>query len=532
VGDSSVIGFSSCESCGSSDANAMYSDGHSYCFSCGKPTKANNGELVVIEKKSKDLIDTTPITKSTRGITPDTFKFWKYHEGEFSGQRVHVANHYRKNKLVGQKIRMRGKDFRVLGNLEPLYGMWLWPKGSAKKIVITEGELDALSVSQVQANKWPVVSVPNGASGASRSIKDALDYLESFSEIVLLFDNDTPGIKAAEECAKLFSPGKCKIARLPEKDANDMLVSGKAAELTRAIWNAEAYKPHGIVTLADVYDDVLIPVEMGYSYPWQGLTDLTFGRRLNESLFIGAGTGVGKTTFVLEMLNHDAHNLKLKTGIIPLEQTPKKFFQRLAGTLGNKKFHKPSDGSWDADTLRDTLALMNSDNIFVYDSKGSRDWDDIKVMIRYLALGAGCTSIYLDNITGLRGASGEKNQDFIDRVSSDIASLVIELPIMLTVVSHLATPESGSHEEGARVKLREFKGSRTLAAEAHNALGLERNQQDETKKNVTTVRVLKDREMGEATGQTILLKYDHEIGRMIEIEDIKEDIFDSEVDEF
>jgi twinkle protein len=38
-------------------------------------------------------------------------------------------------------------------------------------LTITEGEIDALSVSQAQGNKWPVVSVPTGAKGAVKPLR-------------------------------------------------------------------------------------------------------------------------------------------------------------------------------------------------------------------------------------------------------------------------------------------------------------------------------------------------------------------------
>ena len=46
-----------------------------------------------------------------------------------------------------------------------------------------------------------------------------------------MFDNDEPGKIAAQECSKLFTPGKCKIATLPRKDANEMWSRGKVQNL-------------------------------------------------------------------------------------------------------------------------------------------------------------------------------------------------------------------------------------------------------------------------------------------------------------
>lgn len=56
-------------------------------------------------------------------------------------------------------------------------------------------------------------------------------------------------------------------------------------------------------------------------------------------------------------------------------------------------------------------------------------------------------------------------------------------------------------------------------------IGLERNQQaeDEDERQTTTLRILKDRYTGQATGKTILLGYDSETGRLFEKEEEAED---------
>ena len=126
----------------------------------------------------------------------------------------------------------KGKEFRWRGSASEavLFGQTLWRRGG-RKVIVTEGEIDCLSISQLQGNKWPVVSLPNGSSSGAKYIRASLEWLESFDEVVFAFDMDEPGQKAAKECALLLSPGKAKIARLPMKDANECLVAGKGPSL-------------------------------------------------------------------------------------------------------------------------------------------------------------------------------------------------------------------------------------------------------------------------------------------------------------
>ena len=88
-----------------------------------------------------------------------------------------------------------------------------------------------MSISQLQNNKYPVVSVPNGANAAKKDIKKQLEWLLQFKEVVLCFDNDKVGSEAAQEVASLFPPKFVRIVNLPEKDANDMLTKGRSLEL-------------------------------------------------------------------------------------------------------------------------------------------------------------------------------------------------------------------------------------------------------------------------------------------------------------
>src|SRR5690606_5630789 len=210
----------------------------------------------------------------------ETCRKFGYFVGEFNGKTVQVAPYYNKEgQLVAQKVRFPNKDFITTGDFKKvsLFGSQLWGSGG-KKLVITEGEIDAMTVSQLQGHKWPVVSVPNGAQGAANSIKDNLEWVMSFEEVILMFDMDDPGRKAAVKVAELLPPGKAKIASLPLKDANECLVQGKGEEVIRAIWNAREYRPDGIVDIDELIEEIEKPIEMGLPWCFPTLTKHTYGR--------------------------------------------------------------------------------------------------------------------------------------------------------------------------------------------------------------------------------------------------------------
>ena len=519
--DSVFLFHEPCPECSSSDAGSRYSDGHFFCFACQHyehgdgdgPTHNHSGK-----KHMEGLLTGEFKSLPKRGLTEDTCRKFGYQVGRDKNDTlVQIAPYYDEaGSVVAQKIRYANKDFKFIGEPKKatLFGSNIWNNG--KKLVITEGEIDAMSVSQAQNNKWPVVSIPNGAQGAKKSLAKCLDYLNGFEEVILMFDQDEHGRKAAVECAELFQPGKCKIASLPLKDANECLQAGREQDIIQAIWNAKPYRPDGLVSVADLMDELTKPVEIGYPWWLQPLTDLTFGRRNGEIYGVGAGTGVGKTDFLTQQIAYDIATLNMKVGTLFLEQKPTETAKRVAGKIKGRRFHVPNSG-WSKEELVDAVQELNG-KLVMYDSFGETEWDVIKGKIRFMAVAEGIELIYLDHLTAMANTADEKGS--LEQIMKEMAGLANELGIIITFVSHLTTPEGKPHEEGGRVTIRHFKGSRAIGFWSYLMLGLERDQQadDATSRQTTTLRVLKDRYTGQATGHTFYLGYDGGTGLLSQIE--------------
>ena len=400
-----------------------------------------------------------------------------------------------------------------------LYGQWLWSSGG-RKIIVTEGEIDAMTLSQAQNHKWPVVSIKSGAQGAKKDIAKHIEWLCTFDEVIFCYDNDEPGREAANACALLLPPGKAKIAQLPLKDANDMYVEGRTRELIDLVtWKAQPYRPDCIVTIADIREEVLTPPEEGLPWWMRGLTEVTFGRRYGECYALGAGTGVGKTDWLTQQIEFDVNTLNQKVGLFYFEQPPAETVKRIAGKFAGRRFHVP-DGTWTQDELVGALdGLEQDERIYLYQHFGVAQWDIIAANIRYLHAAHGVRIFYLDHLTALATGQGDNEREELERIMSEIGSLVQELGIILHFVSHLATPEGKPHEEGGRVTIRHFKGSRAIGFWSFFMFGLERDQQaaDPEEAQRTSPRVLKDRITGQSTGKTFILGYDAKEGRLFEM---------------
>lgn len=518
--DSELICKEACPHCGSSDANALYTDGHHFCFSCNTYTPSEDEPVTTAIAQPKTF---EPLIGEVRALTKrklslDTCKMWGYTVGEMNGQPVQIANYKdTKGHIVGQKIRFPNKEFIFKGDTKKsgLYGQHLWRDGG-KQIVITEGEIDAMSLSQALQNRWPVVSVINGAAGAKKNLSQNIEWLENFDSIILMFDQDEPGQKASEECALLFTPGKAKIAKLPLKDPNEMLQAGRVKELTDCMWEAKVHRPDGILSGEDLWELVsTVDHVESADYPYNGMNEKTHGLRKGEIVTVTAGSGIGKSQLTREF----AYSLLKQgetIGYIALEESVKRTALGLMAIELNKPVHL-GEAEVDEKELKDAFTnTVGSGRVYLYDHWGSTDSDNLLAKIRYLVRACGCGYIILDHLSIVVSGMGDGDERrLIDNTMTKLRTLTEELQCGLILVSHLKRPEGKGHEEGAATSLAQLRGSAAIAQLSDMVVGLERNQQDSDNPNLTTVRILKNRWSGE-TGVACHLEYSKETGRMTE----------------
>ena len=514
--ESEFVMHTPCGVCGSSDANSLYSDSHTYCFACETYGQSQE-EAKMVELKPVDFLTGTHEVLVKRCLTEKTVKFWNYETTTINGNVAQVANHKTKDgKTVAQKIRTAGKEFSVRGSMKEadLYGQWLW-RDKGKSVTIVEGELDALAMSQAFDHKWPVVSIKTGAAGAKKDIKQAIEWLEGFESVVFMFDNDEVGQKAALECAALLSPRKAKIAKLPLKDASEMVMAGRHAELVDAFWGAREFAPDGIINGVDLWEEVSTEKDVfSTPYPYSGLNEKIGGCRLGEIVTVTAGSGLGKSQLTREFAYH-LLNEGATIGYVALEESSKRTAQGLMSLHLNKLVHLQDVPKEELKEAFD--ATLGTGRVFMYDHWGSTESDNLLGRIRYLARGCGCQYIILDHISiVVSGIEGGDERRIIDNMMTNLRSLTEELNIGMIVVSHLRRPSGDKgHEEGVMTSLSQLRGSAAIAQLSDIVIGLERNQQDAETSNQTTVRILKNRWSGE-TGVAGQLMYSKETGRMSE----------------
>jgi twinkle protein len=501
--ESEFVRHMPCNKCGSSDGNSLYSDGHTYCFVCHDRTGGDNDVIHNRNVTSKAHLTGSAERLHKRKISEKTCKFYQIYR---DGNVLRFPYYDESGVLQGVKIKTKQKDFRYEGvPTDTLFAQHRFPN-TGKRIVVTEGELDAASCYEAMGG-WPMVSLPHGAASAKKDIQKQIPLFQGYEEIVLFFDGDDPGRKAAEEAASVLPAGKVSIARLEGfKDPSEALQADDAEAIRKAIWDAKPFRPDGLVdgkTLLEVVTTPQPPCD--HEYPFKGLNKKLHGIRYGELTTFTAGTGAGKTS----IMRHIATDLLQKgesVGILELEASNRRTALGLMSTAVGKNF---SIGEHDEAELKEAFhnSIANW-NLYLFDGFGSFDPELIYNRIEYLASGLECRVIFLDHLSILlSGLSGDERR-MIDSTMTKLRSLVERTGIALFLVSHLrrSNNDSNAHEEGGRVSLSQLRGSHSIAQISDNLVGLEVDQQSEGGRSPTTVRILKNRYSGE-TGTCGTLDY-------------------------
>ena len=490
----------------------MYTDGHSYCFSC-QTYIPGEGDLHTHQMQTNVNFKGSAQRLQKRRISEAVCQFFKIYRDEAYLRFPYFDS---SGRLKGFKVKTKNKDFKYEGETtDTLFGQHLFPN-SGKRIVITEGELDAASCYQAMEN-WPMVSLPHGAASAKKDIQKQIPFLQGYQEIILFFDKDEAGLRATEQVATLLPQGTVKIAHLadPYKDASDALQNDDPDAIRRAIWDAKPYQPDGIVDGKSLLELVTTPTPpCNHTYSLEGLQEKTHGIRYGELTTITAGTGQGKSTFCRQLAT-DLLESGERVGYIALEESNRRTALGLMSVGVGQALHL---GEHERDVLQLAYDTTISNwNLYLYDHFGSLSPDIIYNRIEYMALGLDIKIIFLDHLSILLSGLDGDERRMIDTTMTKLRSLVERTGISLFLVSHLRrTQTDKDHTDGAKVSLGQLRGSQAISQLSDTVLALERDQQAEN--DVSTLRVLKNRYSGE-TGIAAQLQYDKTTCRFNETKD-------------
>lgn len=535
--DSIFLYHAPCENCGSSDGNSVYSDGHQFCFVCEHRVPASEERKQELSSRRRIVGGGKPMSYNVwnfgesngrysaltaRGISKETCQKAGYWIAKVDGVMYQVADYRDQNgNIVSQKVRDKDKNFKTTGShkSDALFGKHLWNGG--KKIVVTEGEIDMLTVMELQDCKYPVVSLGHGASAAKKTCAANYEYFDQFEQIILMFDMDEAGRKAVEEAAQVLPAGKVRVAVLPCKDANECHLNGHDREIMEQVWNAGPWIPDGVVSALSLRERIRehLSSEESVGLLFSGCTginDKTLGARGGEVIMVTSGSGMGKSTFVRQQALQWGTAMGKKVGLAMLEESVEETAEDLIG-LHNRVRLRQSD-SLKREIIENGKfdqwfdELFGNDAFHLYDSFAEAETDRLLAKLAYMRSGLGCDVIILDHISIVVSASGESDErKMIDNLMTKLKGFAKSTGVVMVVICHLKNPDKGkAHEEGRPVSITDLRGSGALRQLSDTIIALERNQQGDMP-NLVLVRILKCRFTGD-TGIAGYMEYNKETG--------------------
>jgi twinkle protein len=518
---SKFIKHDACPSCGSQDNLAVYDD-HEYCFSmdCNHYKRYDTQETSITKQTPKPQYAINSLPSSSmpgikhRRIDASTVQKYKVTVNtdpenpleavfpKFDSEGNHVAN----------QLRFANKGFSHEGDTNcGLFGQTAFPSGG-RSITITEGYYDAMAAFQITGSRYPNVGVQS-AQSAKKEITRSFEYINSFDEIILNFDNDNPGQKAAKECALLFDPGKVKILCLRKhKDANDYLMAGDEKDYINEWFKAPTFMPDGLLLGTDMWDEIENhKTPRSIPYPWQRLNDKTYGIRTSELVLISADTGVGKTSVCKEieyalLSNEELVAEKAGVGFLHFEEPKYDTAIGLMSIHKNKPYHLP-DTERTTEELREAFdAVINTDRVVIWDHFGSNDIGVVLAKIRHMAA-LGCRYIMVDHLSIIVSDQSGDERKQLDEISTKLKTLTMNLDIAVFCVIHVNRQGSVRGSAGPE-----------QVANIHISLHRDTKDPDSWRRNVTSVLVEKNRFCGR-TGPGCYLYYNEMTGRLEELLD-------------
>ncbi|MBI0275435.1 toprim domain-containing protein [Hafnia alvei] len=518
-----------------------------FCFCCSKlvldPYGDNPPDVKDIKIKMPEEVQEELDEVRACGYVPDEHrsimpKYWQHYGvrqllSEFDGVTPNAIAHpfTQDGKIVRWKVKLlTRKVMWSIGNTQnnDPYGWERAKLAGGSTIYITEGEEDAIALYQILKEMnagtkyaeldFAVISLSDGCDSVQKCLGPKIDEInQRWSNVVIAFDTDEPGRKAAKIACRLFP--NAYIAILPANDANACLRFGHLKQTQEAVmFRAAKPIPSSILSVDNLIDEALEPAKFGVSYPWKRLTDLSFGQRQPELISIGGAEGGGKTTLAHELVAHDINEHKWVTLGAFMEETPADTLKHICGKIANIPYHMPGI-EYDRDTFREIAKGLNG-YLNLWDRELQSDpvttWEGMKSAIR--AIGDELDLFVLDNLTTLsEGLTASERNDFIGTVCADLDKLKNKFNFQAVVLSHLNAPDKGArqHEAGGKVLQSQFTGSRALARYSDFMIGFERNKQAEDS-SCSYIRVLKARKYGK-TG-ALKTYYDTTTGRLMQRE--------------
>lgn len=363
---------------------------------------------------------------------------------------------------IGNVQNGMGKYSAVTGGAGILFGQHTYT-GRQKILMITEGQLDALSVHTMfdkkQRDKICVCSIPNGVK-SFKWLEESKNFLKNFEQFVLWGDNDPAGQEWVAEVRERMNGGQMVSVLTNSKDANEFLMNEFTGKFAFTKENTLPLQKE-LKGLAGV-GEIKMPAEpfsintgfLTHNYNDGGyktgrLTLLTGVRGSGKTSYARqtalASVLKGVPTFVFSGESSAGHE---KDQFARLVAAPNEIQYKM-NIGGRKCFYATQDAHKKLCALgRETLFLSDCDMVRK-NQKEETLFDSILENMKTLASDFGVKLFVLDNLMVFTNGSGSKVFDDQRRIATELKAFANKYNVHVLLIAHPRAGEGYQKISGA-----------------------------------------------------------------------------------
>ena len=395
----------------------------------------------------------------------------KYLIGE-AGNKI-VFPFMRDGELIMAKVREAvdgAKPKPTEADCEKILFGWQAIDDDQRQLYLTEGEIDSCSLA---AYGYPAMSVPFGGGGGNKQdwIVNEYDHLQRFETIYLCLDNDEQGAAAVDEIAKRLGRHRCKVVKLPRKDANECLVDGVTKkEIDEAVEKSSTLDPETISRTLDYGENVVslfYPADgrpLGATMPYKNLYEKILFRPGEVTCWTGH-TGSGKSQLLSDCMVSwiaDGDKCVLASLEMAPAQSLKRMVKQVSGIGGN---NRPTENF-----IKGIMDWLDN-GLLIYNTVGKETIANMLDAFAYCRAKYGSDTFVIDSL--MRCGIAQDDYNAQEAAVYQIVNFAIEHDVHVHLVAHAR--KAGKDEHGPP-DVESVKGAMEITANAFNVISIWRDR--------------------------------------------------------
>lgn len=405
-------------------------------------------------------------------------------------QDEQLWNVKKRNYIEKEFIRVTGQP-TVLFNIDNV-------DTTKPTIVLVESETDTIAAYQMGIN-----NVVGLTAGAETFKPKWIPFFRQFKKVFVCLNSDTVGQKGAYKLAEKIGFDKCRNVVLPTNDVNDYLQEYSANDFMNEFGKSRKFNLKNVTDMSDYIGEIDEWFDKdgsmsGMEIPFTDINTFLSGLKKEDLIIFSGDTGIGKTTFNLNILCHLLKNNRRCLGFF-LEGKIMYYIMRMMSLHTKKNMDDLRVNKEDWQKTKDFFSLMSM--FFYSGGQSDLDFHKLKDLMSAAVKLYDIEYVLIDNLQRLVKSS----RDVTNETSAAIAelkSLAVDLQIPIVVISHITKVARGTK----RIVMHDAKASSTIYQDCDIYLILWDNKNVEDKESNLVLTIEKNR-MGEG-GKDIPVVYD------------------------